>query len=606
MKTLSFMCPLLVLVACLVSPLCAAPPKQQEQDSFIDSRNIQIGSVIPDEGYCDQPYVVITQDGNWLCTLTTGAGHEGQRGQHVVSTISQDKGKTWSELIDIEPANGPAASWVIPLITPSGRVYAFYNYNGDRIRRLGKRKRLRADTIGWYVYKYSDDNGHTWSQKRYRLPVRFTACDRTNDWQGKVQIFWGIDKPMISGESAYFGFTKLGKYMLEKGEGWLFRSDNILSEPDVEKIEWQMLPDGDSGLRVAEFGSSQEEHNLVGLSDGSLYCMYRCTMGHPCHTYSRDGGHTWEPITPATYTPGGRVIKHPRACPPIWRTQNGKFLFWYHNNGGKDFKNRNPVWICGGIEKNGHIHWSQPEILLYDPDPSARMSYPDLIEQDNRYWVTETQKTLARVHEVDPTLLEGLWNQGKAKKIAREGLVLDLNSTSTPKISDKTELEMPVLPPLDGGGFTLDLWLKLDELSPGQLILDSRDRAGKGIALTTTHRGTLQISMSDGKSVSSWDCDVDLLRAGQRHHVVVIVDGGPKIITFVVDGVLCDGGTTRQFGWGRFDANQLDVNGAGKLTVAPSIKGELESLRLYNRYLRTSEAISNYLSDAASSTQEGS
>ena len=29
-----------------------------------------------DEGYCDQPYVVITKDGNWLCVLTTGAGHE--------------------------------------------------------------------------------------------------------------------------------------------------------------------------------------------------------------------------------------------------------------------------------------------------------------------------------------------------------------------------------------------------------------------------------------------------------------------------------------------------------------------------------------------------
>ncbi len=40
------------------------------------------------------------------------------------------------------------------------------------------------------------------------------------------------------------------------------------------------------------------------------------------------------------------------------------------------------------------------------------MSYPDLIEQDGRYWITETQKTVARVHSVDPELLEGLWKQG--------------------------------------------------------------------------------------------------------------------------------------------------------------------------------------------------
>ncbi|MBX6314992.1 MAG: hypothetical protein IRY99_19065, partial [Isosphaeraceae bacterium] len=41
-----------------------------------DPRNLAGGAVIPDEGYCDQPYVVITKDGNWLCTLTTGKGVE--------------------------------------------------------------------------------------------------------------------------------------------------------------------------------------------------------------------------------------------------------------------------------------------------------------------------------------------------------------------------------------------------------------------------------------------------------------------------------------------------------------------------------------------------
>jgi len=76
--------------------------------------------------------------------------------------------------------------------------------------------------------------------------------------------------------------------------------------------------------------------------------------------------------------------------------------------------------------KESSIHWSQPEIVLYDtdpknclfdpktrmPGPGLGMSYPDLIEQDGRYWITETQKTVARVHSVDPELLEGLWKQG--------------------------------------------------------------------------------------------------------------------------------------------------------------------------------------------------
>ena len=62
-----------------------------------DRRNVREGWEIPSEGYCDQPYVVRTDDGAWLCVLTTGSGHEGQPGQHVVSARSTDCGRTWSE-----------------------------------------------------------------------------------------------------------------------------------------------------------------------------------------------------------------------------------------------------------------------------------------------------------------------------------------------------------------------------------------------------------------------------------------------------------------------------------------------------------------------------
>ncbi|MHC4445664.1 MAG: sialidase family protein [Planctomycetota bacterium] len=568
-------------------------PKLQAAE-VTDTRNIRTGWTIPDEGYCDQPYVVVTKDGNWLCTFTTGKGREGETGQHVVASISRDKGKTWSAPpVDIEPADGPAASWVMPLLTPYGRVYAFYNYNGERIDTLGNRKGIRADTLGWYCYRYSDDGGRTWSRKRYRLPVRLTTCDRNNDFKGRVQLFWGIGKPIVMDTSAYFGFTKLGKYMLDKGEGWFFRSDNILTEKNAEKIEWQMLPDGEHGLRAQEFGSVQEEHNLVPLSKpGHLYCIYRTTTGYPCQAYSRDGGHSWTRPEHATYTPGGQKIKNPRACPRLWKTKNGKFMLWYHNHSGKDYSKRNPAWIVGGIEIDNHIHWGQPEILLYDPDIETRMSYPDLIEQDGRYWVTETNKSIARVHEIDAGLFEGLWNQSKAKTVTKTGLLLNWNIDT----SKTKKLDMPRLPALhNGGGFSLDLWIKFEDLSPGQAILDSRDKSGKGMALTTTDAGTIQIALNDDNTQVRWDCDPGPLKTLQLHHVVVIVDGGPKIITFVVDGVLCDGGPYRQYGWGRFGNALRDVNGSSRLRIAASFKGRLKMLRIYNRYLRTSEAVSNYM-----------
>ena len=555
-----------------------------------DGRNIRNGARIPAENYCDQPYIVVAPDGHWLCTLTTGRGHEGDPREHMVAAISTDQGRTWGELIDIEPADGPASSYGSPLMTPSGRIYIFYDYNGDRVAAFPDGKKVpRADMLGWFVYKYSDDGGRTWSRERHRLPMRLTACDLANQWGGKVQVFWGIDKPKIIGQSVYFAFTKLGRYMLENGEGWLYRSDNLLTEPstslgpgpDPAKIRWEMLPDGDHGIRAPEFGSVQEEHNLVPLADGggrgrplTLYCVYRTTTGYPCHAYSFDGGHTWTTPEQMTYAPGGRKMKTNRACPKLWRCANGKFLFWFHNHSGKSYEERNPAWLAGGVEKDNRIHWSQPEIVLYDPDPNVRMSYPDLVEQDGRFWVTETQKTIARVHEIDPALLEGLWSQGTAKEVTRKGLILEA-------AGDKGEVS---LNSEAAGGLTLDLWLKLADLAAGQVLLD-----GQGIVLSTTDRGTIQVELSDGKARFAWDCDPGLLQPNTLHHIAVILDAGPKIITFVVDGALCDGGTGRQYGWARYpDALALVV--PSRLKIAPAVR----HLRVYGRYLRTSEAIANF------------
>ncbi len=549
-----------------------------------DPRNHRLGLRIPDRGYCDQPYIVITGDGNWLCTLTTGTGREGDRGQHVVSTISRDQGRSWSPLVEIEPPDGPEASWVVPLVTPYGRVYAFYLYNGDDVRTLpGETGTIRSDTHGWYCYRFSDDHGHSWSEERYRLPMRVTAADRGNQWGGRVQTFWGIDKPTAVAGRALFAFTKLGRWFLEEGEGWLFYSDNLLAERDPARLRWELRPSGDHGIRNPDFGSVQEEHNLAPLDEhGRLYVVYRTTRGHPAHSYSDDWGKSWTRPETMTYTPGGRPIKNPRACPKLWKCENGQYLLWFHHHSGRDYRDRNPAWIAGGQLRDGRLHWSQPEILLYDPEPGTRMSYPDLIEQDGRYWVTETQKTVARVHEIDPTLLEGLWNQGTDREVAQSGLLLQ----SGPG-------DVPLTAPLDlqvSGGVTLDVWLTLEDLESEQVLVDTRDAAGRGLALITTGEQTVRLELSDGAYDFAWDADAGILRPGERQHVVAIVDAGPRIVSFLVDGQFCDGGEQRQFGWGRYTQPLGELAGQGTVRVAPPV----DSLRLYNRYLRTSEAVANY------------
>ena len=584
---------LICLLLCLASLAAATDP-----------RNFDTGRLIPDESYCDQPYIVVTRDGNWLCTLTTGTGREGGGGQHIVATISADQGRTWSPLIDIEPASGPSASWVVPLLTPGGRVYALYNFNGDRVvvPQFPNVKHRRDDTLGWYAYKFSDDHGRTWSE-RHRLPMPIADVDRGNEWQGKVQLFWGIDKPVVVGGDVIFGYSRLGGFFQEKGEGWFYRSDNVLTERDPAKIRWTNLPANSHGLRGPAFGSIQEEHNVIPLANGDLFCIWRTETGYPLQAYSRNGGRTWTEPAIATYSPGGRSMKTPRACPMLWRTEAGQYLFWFHHNsfprtGGAA---RNVAWLTGGIERNGLIHWSQPEPICYQPDRKRGASYPDLIEWQGRYFISATNKQEARIIEIDPKLLDGLWRQGDLRTVATRGLAFDLDAAQLRAAA----APLPRLPLLtaDSGGFALDLWLQFADLRPGQVVLDSRGRPdGPGIVIATTEYAALKLVLGDGRNRIEWSCDPGLLQAGRLHHIVFNVDVAPRLISVAVDGVLCDGGDHAQFGYTRFGDVGLkptgkeiaDIN-AGALRIAlGSVAGEVQRMRFYTRYLTTSEMVGNF------------
>ncbi|HNX35293.1 MAG TPA: sialidase family protein [Kiritimatiellia bacterium] len=557
-----------------------------------DSRNIANGLRIPGEGYSDQPYVVVASNGAWVCTLTTGKGLEGQQGQHVVATTSRDQGKTWSELVAIEPDSGPEASWVTPLITPSGRIYAFYTYNGDNIVTLpSSDKRVRADTHGWYAFRYSDDEGATWSAQRFRIPLRVTEVDRGNPWKGEVCHFWGIDKPKVKDGKVYFAFTKLGKFFMQEGEGWVVEASNILTEKDPDKLVFRLLPDGEKGIRNPALGSVQEEHNLVPLSKSDLFCVFRLESGTPGHSYSRDNGATWSLPEPMTYGPGLRTLKTPRACPKLFVTSEGKYLFWHHNHGGKAWAGRNPAFLSGGVLKeDGFIHWSEPEIALFDPNPAIRMSYPDLIEHDGKFWLTETQKTVARAHPLDRSLLDGLWNQATVKAVCTNGLVLE-------KLDAGGAVSRPTVPrgfgDLSHGGLTVELSLALDAVAPGQALFTTVDKNGSGVRVVTSEiagQPTCAIELCDGSRAAVWHTDPGVVQVGKQLHLVFICDFSAAIVMVVADGVLCDGGAARQYGWGRLPLEMGEVKGAYQAELAPAVKGA----RLYSRPLRTSEAIGNF------------
>ena len=416
MRILIAMTSTLILFLCVL--VSADILKAIEQD--VPPIDIETGLEIPSEGYCDQPYIVKLKDGTWLCVMTTGMGHEGSQNQHVVSTRSHDKGKTWSPLVDVEPASEPEASWAMPFLTPSGRVYVFYTFNARNMREViadSEYAQKRVDTLGEYAFKYSDDGGKTWSKERWYIPVRETTIDRDNPYQGSVRFFWGVGKPMVHDGAMYLGFSKVGRFggFIAESESWFLKSDNILIETDAEKLRLETLPEGDRGLRSPE-GPIAEEVNLVTLSDRSLFCTYRTVAGHPCHAYSRDGGKTWTPTAFMTFQPGGPLVNHPRAANFVRKLTEGpyagRYIYWFHNHNGRGYEGRNPAYLLGGIERDSPegkvIHWGEPIAVLYSNDPKVRISYPDFIWDDGLY-ITETQKTTARVHAIPDEFLRYLW-----------------------------------------------------------------------------------------------------------------------------------------------------------------------------------------------------
>lgn len=577
-----------------------------------DPRHLANGRFIPAGYYADQPFVVRTDDGAWLCVVTTGVADEGSSGQNVVARRSTDRGATWSDPVLLEPPGSPENSYAVLLKVPGGRIYVFYNYNLDDVRTIpaddppypGGRCR-RVDSTGAFVCRWSDDHGRSWSKDRVALPVREFVIDRENNAPRGMRFFWNVGKPFIHGGAVYVTLHKVGPIghdFFTRSEGVWLRSADLLTAPTPAAARWETLPEGEIGLRTPPGGGPiAEEHCTVVLADDTFYTVYRSIDGHPVTATSRDGGRNWSEPRYLTHA-DGRLVKHPRAANFVWSCGDGRYLYWFHNHGGRNYDDRNPAWVCSGMEidtpAGRGIAWGEPEILLYVDDPMVRMSYPDLIiEDDGRCYVTETQKHHARVHEISAALLDALWQRTSRRELRRANLVLSHHDN---KVQGGTRPMPPLKAFLDRDwdspeygtkdlrtGFSLELWLQ-----PGATgtLLDNRLPDGRGLALWANPEGGVELTLSDGRTAARWCGEPGRLSGGDIHHIVVIVDGGPKIISAVIDGRFCDGGTHRQFGWGRFSPNLQNAHGATELRIGAGVK----VLRIYDAAIFTADAVAHF------------
>ena len=81
-----------------------------------------------------------------------------------------DGGVTWQNRVPLESPQAPESSWGVPITMPSGRIFVFYVFNADDTRELPADNppypgsvTQRMDSHGHYVFRWSDDQGKTWS-----------------------------------------------------------------------------------------------------------------------------------------------------------------------------------------------------------------------------------------------------------------------------------------------------------------------------------------------------------------------------------------------------------------------------------------------------------
>lgn len=172
---------------------------------------------------------------------------------------SSDRGTTWTEPVAVDGHDGREASYAVLLKSEAtGRIFVFYNHNTDNVRKVKADDPpydggfcTRVDSLGHFVFKYSDDDGNTWSKNRYDVSVREFKIDRNNADGGILRYFWNVGKAFSHENTAYIPLHKVGGFgegFITSTQGALIMSENLLTEKDPQKIRWETLPDGETGI----------------------------------------------------------------------------------------------------------------------------------------------------------------------------------------------------------------------------------------------------------------------------------------------------------------------------------------------------------------------
>ncbi len=357
----------------------------------------------------NQHLLVIRADDGSLLAFWTQGSYESAPDQRVVVSRSTDGGKTFSppQRIDgPEPgdsAGSGLASWQFPIccpgVLPEGRtrIWIFY------VKNIGVSDVREADT-GVLRGRYSDDAGLTWTEQTWDYPIEDCAISHPDPEVPNTWIVFQV--PTVTRDGAVLaGFTHWASSVYDRfpetgppnmlhwhSEVRFLRFENILTQPDPDKIEVTTWPKADHGLQVPhperQGISVAQEPSVQVLSDGRLICVMRTMTGKLWFALSADDGRSWTQPRPLCYEPGGQPLLNPISPAPLYRLGDTevaprRYLLLFHNNDGTAnggsgpadaLRNRYPAWITVGEEIPGHP--IQP--IRFGPPQVALRRYPDV------------------------------------------------------------------------------------------------------------------------------------------------------------------------------------------------------------------------------------
>jgi hypothetical protein len=303
---------------------------------------------LPPDDWCGESRCVKTPGGDYLLMLTIGQHHYGGRltkVNNMVAFRSSDQGKTWS---------GPQIAWNIPY-----NQHAFVPFipsGSTRIYALGTEpifKLLELPENAPIGYRYSDDDGHTWSEGKLIHPVDdrdyigiyiMRMCET-----GPGTWILGPCTNENYREHNQVTTRQYGLRSTDRGGTW-----TLLPRP---RPQGWVIP----GLEKLGKDPSMGEGRPISLGGTKVAIFCRTTEGHLWQVRSEDDGLTWTPPQPTT-------LVHPPAPPMVFHLSDGKTLACFHHNrftpkigvigSGQD---RSELWVS--TSKEG-LTWTEPRFVL--------------------------------------------------------------------------------------------------------------------------------------------------------------------------------------------------------------------------------------------------